>query len=196
VQREVEVSAAMPDRARRADAQRNIDALVEAARIVFSVSGVDAPVREITTKAGVGLATFYRHFPERSDLVTAVFRHEVDACVATAAGLADQYEPVEALTRWLQQVTRFIADKYGLKPAMHSGEPPYRELPAYFLDRLTPVLKQFLDTAADARLIRSDVSPEDLMRVLSGIVAPDDRAYTNRMIDLVVDGLRYGRTAA
>jgi AcrR family transcriptional regulator len=188
-------AAKAPNR-RQQDVQRNLDALLAAATEVFATDGVDAPVRRIIAVAGVGAGTYYRHFPHRSDLITAVFRHEVDACVATAAGLADQYEPVEALTRWLQQVTRFIADKYGLKPAMHSGEPPYRELPAYFLDRLTPVLKQFLDTAADARLIRSDVSPEDLMRVLSGIVAPDDRAYTNRMIDLVVDGLRYGRTAA
>ena len=80
------MSAATPERARRvrADAQRNIDALLDAAREVFGTSGVDAPVREIVAKAGVGLATFYRHFPERSDLVGAVFRHEVDACADTA----------------------------------------------------------------------------------------------------------------
>jgi AcrR family transcriptional regulator len=178
---------------RQQEVQRNLDALIAAATEIFATDGVDAPVRRIIAAAGVGAGTYYRHFPHRSDLITAVFRHEVDACVATAADLADQHEPVEALTHWLQQVTRFIADKYGLKPAMHSGEPPYRELPAYFLDRLTPVLKQFLDTAADAGLIRSDISPQDLMRVLSGIAAPDDRAFTNRMIDLVVDGLRYGR---
>jgi len=180
---------------RQQEVQRNLDALIAAATEIFATDGVDAPVRRIIAAAGVGAGTYYRHFPHRSDLITAVFRHEVDACVAAAADLADQHEPVEALTHWLQQVTRFIADKYGLKPAMHSGEPPYRELPAYFLDRLTPVLEQFLDTAADAGLIRADISPQDLMRVLSGIAAPDDRAFTNRMIDLVVDGLRYGRTA-
>ena len=180
---------------RQQEVQRNLDALIAAATEIFATDGVDAPVRRIIAAAGVGAGTYYRHFPHRSDLITAVFRHEVDACVAAAADLADQHEPVEALTHWLRQVTRFIADKYGLKPAMHSGEPPYRELPAYFLDRLTPVLEQFLDTAADAGLIRADISPQDLMRVLSGIAAPDDRAFTNRMIDLVVDGLRYGRTA-
>src|SRR4051794_10465985 len=73
----VSASTSEPVRRVRADAQRNIDALIAAAREVFATSGVDAPVREITTKAGVGLATFYRHFPERSDLATAVFRTDV-----------------------------------------------------------------------------------------------------------------------
>src|SRR5688572_6228597 len=64
----------------RADAQRNIDALLEAALAVFATSGVDAPVREIAEKAGVGVGTVYRHFPQRSDLIAAVFRHEIDSC--------------------------------------------------------------------------------------------------------------------
>jgi AcrR family transcriptional regulator len=184
-----------PPTRRQQDVQRNIDALLAAAAEVFASDGVDAPVRRIIAVAGVGAGTFYRHFPQRADLVTAVFRHEVDACVETAAALADRYEPVEALTRWLQQVARFVADKYGLKPAMHSGEPAYRSLPAYFLDRFTPALAQFLDAAASAGEIRTDISPDDLMRALSGIAAPDDHAYTNRMITLLVDGLRHGRSA-
>jgi AcrR family transcriptional regulator len=178
---------------RQQDVQRNLDALLAAATEVFATEGVDAPVRRIIAAAGVGAGTFYRNFPNRSDLITAVFRHEVDACVESAAALAERYEPVEALTRWLQQVTGFIADKYGLKPAMHSGDPAYRALPAYFLDRFTPVLAKFLDTAAAAGQIRTDISPSDLMRFLSGIAAPDDHAYTNRMIDLLIDGLRHGQ---
>ena len=62
-----------PPRARRADAQRNLDGLLQAAKEVFAVSGVDAPVREIAERAGVGLGTFYRHFPRRADLVAGVF---------------------------------------------------------------------------------------------------------------------------
>jgi AcrR family transcriptional regulator len=180
-----------PPGRRQQEAQRNLDALLAAATEVFAIEGMDAPVRRIIAAAGVGAGTFYRNFPNRSDLITAVFRHEVDACVESAAALAEAYEPVEALTRWLQQVTRFIADKYGLKPAMHSGEPAYRGLPAYFLDRFTPVLAHFLDTAAAAGQIRTDISPNDLMRVMSGIATPEDQPYTNRMIDLLVDGLRH-----
>lgn len=72
----------------RADAQRNLDALLEAAKAVFGTSGVDAPVRDIAARAGVGIATVYRHFPQRSDLIAAVFRREVDACAAAAAPLS------------------------------------------------------------------------------------------------------------
>ena len=67
----------------RADAQRNMDALLKAALAVFATSGVDAPVREIAEKAGVGVGTVYRHFPERSDLIAAVMRREIDACAWT-----------------------------------------------------------------------------------------------------------------
>lgn len=74
----------------RADAQRNLDALLETAKAVFGESGVDAPVREIATRAGVGIATVYRHFPQRSDLVAAVFRREVDACASAAPAMASK----------------------------------------------------------------------------------------------------------
>ena len=72
----------------RADAQRNIDALLGAALAVFATSGVEAPVREIANKAGVGVGTLYRHFPQRSDLIVAVFRHEVDACADAAEAIS------------------------------------------------------------------------------------------------------------
>lgn len=181
-----------PPSRRQQDVQRNIDALLAAAAEVFASDGVDAPVRRIIALAGVGAGTLYRHFPQRSDLVSAVFRHEVDACAEAAVSLADQHEPVEALTLWLERVARFVADKRGLKPAMHSGEPTFRSLPAYFLERFTPALTQLLDTAADAGKIRTDVGADDLLRAVSGIVAAGDDAYTGRMITLLVDGLRRG----
>ena len=68
-----------PPRRRRADAQRNVDALLEAAKSVFATSGVDAPAKEITDLAGVGVGTLYRHFPQRADLVAAVLQREIDA---------------------------------------------------------------------------------------------------------------------
>src|SRR5579871_4022622 len=98
----------------RADAQRNIDALLQAALAVFATSGVDAPVREIAEKAGVGVGTVYRHFPQRSDLIVAVFRHQVDACADAAPVLAAEHEPGEALARWMQRYVDFIAAKRGL----------------------------------------------------------------------------------
>lgn len=128
------------DRRVRADAQRNIDALLQSAMAVFATSGVDAPVREIAEKAGVGIGTVYRHFPQRSDLVAAVFRHEIDACADAAPILAALHEPSEALARWMQRYAAFIATKRGLATALHSGNPAFDTLPAYFEKRLRPTL--------------------------------------------------------
>ncbi|MCF6526495.1 TetR/AcrR family transcriptional regulator [Streptomyces sp. JJ36] len=178
----------------RADAQRSIDTLLTAAAEVFSASGVDAPVREITARAGVGAGTLYRHFPQRSDLIAAVFRHEVDACADAAPALAEQHDPVEALSRWLRRFAGFIATKRGLSAALHSGDPAYDSLPCYFQQRFVPVLGTLLGTAADAGRIRSDVDPDDLLRAVANLTlpAPDDDGHTHRMIALLVDGLRYG----
>lgn len=181
-----------PARRVRPDVRRSLDALLTAAAEVFASDGVDAPVRRITARAGVGAGTLYRHFPQRSDLITAVFRHEVDACAEAAPALAEQYEPVEALARWLRRFTRFVATKRGLKAALHSGDPAYESLPAYFEQRFVPVLTGLLDTAAASGDIRADVVPYDLLRAMSDLVAPDDEGYTQRMTTLLVDGLRYG----
>jgi AcrR family transcriptional regulator len=188
------VGAATPGPRRiRADAQRNIDALIEAAREVFATSGVDAPVREITAKAGVGLATFYRHFPERSDLVTAVFRHEVDACADTAATLAAEHEPLDALVRWLRRFTEFVGAKRGLAAALHSGNPAFEPLPAYFQRRFEPALESLLATAAAAGEIRDDVKPLELLHAVSRLCSPagEDHSGDERMVGLLVDGLRF-----
>ena len=125
----------------RADAQRNIDALLQAAKTVFATSGVDAPVREIAEQAGVGVGTVYRHFPQRADLIAAVFRREIDACADAAPVLAAEYAPGEALARWMQRYAAFVATKRGLATALHSGDPAFDALPAYFEQRLRPALE-------------------------------------------------------
>jgi len=91
----------------RADARRNVDALLQATKAVFASSGVDAPVREIAEKAGVGIGTVYRHFPERSDFVAAVSRREIDACADAAQTLAVEHEPFEALAKWDAAIRSF-----------------------------------------------------------------------------------------
>jgi AcrR family transcriptional regulator len=183
----------------RADAQRNLDALLEAAKAVFSASGVDAPVREIAAGAGVGVATVYRHFPQRADLVAAVFRREVDACAAAAPALARQHEPGEALARWLRRYTRFIATKRGLAAALHSGDPAFDALPAYFRQHLEPALQSLLDAAVTAGEIRDDVEPYELLRAvgsLSVATGEDGPLHSRRMVDVLIDGLRYGAPGA
>lgn len=179
----------------RADAQRNTDALLEAALAVFAASGVDAPVREIALKAGVGVGTVYRHFPQRSDLIAAVFQREVDACADAAPTLAAAHAPGEALAQWMQRYAAFIATKRGLAAALHSGNPAFHALPAYFDKRLRPALRALLDAAAAAGEVRGDVEPDDLLRAVGNLsAAADDEgpAHARRMVALLVDGLRYG----
>ncbi|HEY3955746.1 MAG TPA: TetR/AcrR family transcriptional regulator [Streptosporangiaceae bacterium] len=191
-------TAQHPGKPLRADAQRSIDALLAAAAEVFATAGVDAPVRQITARAGVGAGTLYRHFPQRSDLIAAVFRHEVDACAEAAAALAAQYEPAEALTRWLLRFTGFIATKHGLAAALHSGNPAYESLPGYFNRRFRPVLGSLLDAAVKAGQIRPGVDPADLLRAIGNLTMPaqQDGGHTQRMIGLLVDGLRFGARPA
>ena len=181
--------------AKRADAQRNTDALLKAALAVFAKSGVDAPVRDIAEKAGVGVGTVYRHFPQRSDLIVAVFRQEVDACADAAATLASKYPPTEALSRWMLRFTEFVAAKRGLATALHSGDPAYEPLPAYYDARLRPAMETLLNRAVAAGQIRAGIAPGDLLSAAVSLcrpaydVAPD---HTKRMLALLIDGLRYG----
>jgi AcrR family transcriptional regulator len=181
-----------PERPQRADARRNLDALLTAARDVFGESGVDAPVRGIAARAGVGVGTVYRHFPQRSDLIVAVFRREVDACAAEAPRLAAEYGAEEALIRWIHRFTGFVAAKQGLSPALHSGDPIYLPLRDYFEDRFAPVLSELLSRAAEEGSIRADVAPVELLNAVSRLCDSPaaDSAASMRMVDLLLDGLR------
>lgn len=177
----------------RADAQRNMAALLQAALEVFATSGVDAPVREIAVKAGVGIGTVYRHFPQRADLVAAVFRHEVDACAAAAPALAVGHDPGEALARWMRRYAAFIATKRGLATALHSGDPTFDALPAYFQAKLVPALRGLLDAAATAGAVRGDVDPGELLGAVARLCMGEEKpGYAERMVGLLIDGLRYG----
>jgi AcrR family transcriptional regulator len=179
----------------RADARRNTDALLEAAVAVFATSGVDAPVREIAEQAGVGIGTVYRRFPLRSDLIAAVFRREIDACADAAPLLAGEYAPFEALARWMQRYAAFIATKRGLAKALHSGDPAFDALPAYFDKRLQPALRTLLASAGAANEVRTDVDADDLLRAVASLCMSahnDGPSHAGRMVALLVDGLRFG----
>ena len=183
----------------RADAQRNIDTLLETAKTVFATSGVDAPMREIAEQAGVGVGTIYRHFPQRADLVAAVFRREVDACANAAPLLAKKYQPGEALDRWMQRYVDFIVAKRGLAAALYSGAAAFQSLPAYFDQRLEPALQTLLDAAIACGEIRSDARGHDLLRAVASLCMPSsngDPAAARRLVKLLVDGLRYRAEAS
>jgi AcrR family transcriptional regulator len=191
------VGAPVPRR-RRADAQRNLDALLQAAVSVFATSGVDAPAKQIADLAGVGVGTLYRHFPQRSDLVKAVFQREVDACADAAPALAATHAPAMALETWLHRFTDFLATKRGLASALHSGDPAFDALPDYFMQRLGPALGSLLESAVAVGEIRVDVSAQDLLHAVSNLCMPlssEGVDYSRRMVTLLVDGLRHGAEA-
>lgn len=182
------------DRPVRADAQRSLDALLGAAKDVFATSGVDAPVREIADKAGVGLGTLYRHFPQRADLVAAVFRREIDACADAAPALAAEHPPFEALAAWMQHYTAFVAAKRGLAKTLHSGNPAYDGLKDHFDQRLRPAFRALLASAAAAGEISADVDADELLGAVASLCMSAYNAgpgRAERMVALLVDGLRY-----
>jgi AcrR family transcriptional regulator len=179
---------------KRADARRNEETLLEAAAAVFIASGVDAPVRDIAAKAGVGVGTIYRHFPTRADLIVAVYRHQVEACVeAGPALLANSDSPHTALARWIDLFVDFLVTKHGLAEALQSDEATFVTLHAYFIDRLMPVCAELLDAAARAGEIRPDIEALELMRGVGNLCIgadKDPRYDARRVVELLLAGLR------
>jgi len=179
----------------RADAQRNEDTILEVAKSLFAKHGVDVPVRKIATESGVGIGTVYRRFPKRSDLVAAVFRREVDACVRYAEIVQQSHPPVEALTLWFIRYTEFIATKRGLAAALHSKDPAFASLPAYFRSNFEPALKALFDAAVESNEIRTDIEPYDLLRAIGNLAMTNGDngvEHAHSMVKLMIDGLRFG----
>ncbi|WP_405541590.1 TetR/AcrR family transcriptional regulator [Streptomyces phaeochromogenes] len=179
---------------KRKDARRNKETLLDAAAAVFVMSGVEAPVRDIAAKAGVGLGTIYRHFPTRSDLVIAVYRHQVDACAEAGPALLESSPtPHAALAQWIDLFVDFLVTKHGLAAALQTDNAGFETLHAYFLDRLLPVCTQLLDAAAASGEIRSDLTAYQLMRGVGNLCIGadgDSRYDARRLVELLVAGLR------
>ncbi|MGY5009677.1 TetR/AcrR family transcriptional regulator [Streptomyces sp. 900105755] len=181
-------------RPRRADARRNETTLLEAAAAAFVASGVEAPVRDIAARAGVGTATIYRHFPTRADLIIAVYRHQVEACAeAGPALLADSPTPYEALRRWIDLFVDFLVTKHGLAAALRADQAGFDALHTYFLDSLVPVCTRLLDAATESGEVHTDLAAVELMRGVGNLCigAESDPGYdARRLVALLVTGLR------
>jgi AcrR family transcriptional regulator len=175
--------------------RRSQQALLDAAAEVFVESGVDAPVREIAAKAGVGVGTVYRHFPTRPELVVAVYRHQVEACAEAGPRLlAESATPEGALRTWVALFVDFLVTKHGLATALHGDAAGSDALHSYFVDRLVPVCGSLL-TAARADLGRSgDEAALDAYSLLKGvgnlcIGAASDSSYdADRLVQALISG--------
>jgi AcrR family transcriptional regulator len=182
-----------PARRRRADARRNVDALIDAARSVFATAGVDAPAKQITDLAGVGVGTLYRHFPQRSDLVKAVVESGIDAVADAGPTLSAEHPPADALVAWVRLFTELLGTKRGLASALHSGDPAFAGLPDYFHQRLGPALTALLDAAVADGSVRDDINAEDLLLAIPQLCQPvpgRGPEHNQRIIGVLLDGLR------
>src|SRR6202049_5047566 len=147
----------------RADAVRNRERVLKAAKAVFSAGGPDASLEAVAKRAGVGIGTLYRHFPTREALCEAVYRREVEQLGELAEQLKSEASPVEALRRWLRSNVEFVATKKGMMAALALAVNSTSDLSAYSFDRLTKAVGALLDRAVAAGEIRADVSPQDLL---------------------------------
>jgi AcrR family transcriptional regulator len=177
----------------RADAVRNRERVLEAAKAVFSAGGPDASLEAVARRAGVGIGTLYRHFPTREALFEAVYRREVQQLSELPEQLKE-ISPVDALRRWLKSSVEFVATKKGMLAALALTVHGSSELYAHTFERLTTAIGTLLDRAVAAGEIRADISPEDLLRALVGMCYMHDQpGWQNsvlRLVDVFVDGLR------
>jgi len=178
----------------RVDAVRNRERVLEAAEAVFSTGGPDASLEAVARRAGVGIGTLYRHFPTREALFEAVYRREVQQLADLAEQLKQEADPVEALRHWMRSNVRFVATKKGMSAALALAAYKNPELYSYSFDRLTQAVRRLLDRAIATGEIRTDISPEDLLRALVGMCYMHDQpgwqTSVLRLLDVFIDGLR------
>jgi AcrR family transcriptional regulator len=178
----------------RADAIRNRERLLEAAKAVFSAGGPEASLEAVARAADVGIGTLYRHFPTREALFEAVYRREVQQLAELAEQLKQEEEPIEALRHWMRSNVKFVATKKGMSAALALAAYKNPELFSYSFDRLKEAVRGLLDRAISARAIRDDIGPEDLLRALVGMCymydQPGWQKSVLRLVDVFVDGLR------
>jgi AcrR family transcriptional regulator len=178
----------------RADAVRNRERVLEAAKAVFSAGGADASLEAVARAAGVGIGTLYRHFPTREALFEAVYRREVQQLADLAEQLKQEAPPIEALRQWMRSNVQFVATKKGMIAALALAAYKNSELYSFSFDQLTRAVGGLLDRAVAAGEIRDDISPEDLIRALVGMCYMHDQpgwqTSVLRLVDVFIDGLR------
>jgi len=178
----------------RADAQRNRERLMAAAKAAFADAGADVSLEEIARRAGVGIGTFYRHFPTRDAIVEAVYRREVQQLASSAERLLGQVAPGEALRRWMRLFVDYIATKKVIASALGALVGGAADLYAASGAQISGALSLLVERAAAAGDIRADADAADLQRALIGFTygaaSPGWQASALRLIDLLMDGLR------
>jgi AcrR family transcriptional regulator len=182
---------ALPTRPKRADARRNYVKVLTVAREAFAEGGESTSLEEIARRAGVGIGTLYRHFPNRQALLEALYVDEVEEVCRSAAQL-DDADPWEALNSWFERFVAYVATKRALAHELLNyldhDAPLFQVCRASLFDAGEPLLKR----AQEAGVVRPDVSIAEVIQMVIGIAKiPADPEHTKQILRIALDGLRY-----
>jgi AcrR family transcriptional regulator len=183
-----------PTRRPRADGERNRTRLIASAKRACAERGAAVSLEHIAREADVSIATLYRHFPTRDELISAVYQQEVDMLIEAADQLMAKREPATALREWLMLFVDFLDAKCGMAESMNTliggPEPLYSGTPP----RLDIPIKALVAGGVATGVFRADIEPHDLLRALAGVahVRPSEnwRRSAVRMVDLLMQGMQ------
>ncbi|MGH9046845.1 MAG: TetR/AcrR family transcriptional regulator [Acidimicrobiales bacterium] len=189
--------AEVASRRMRADARRNYDKLVSAAREVFASEGGSASMEAVAKAAGVGVGTLYRHFPRRIDLVQAVYEGDVDGLVQTAQRVVTDLEPWPAVVAFLEACVRLARAKRTFLIELREAFDKDPDMKSRMRDRIDEATVLVIGRAQAAGAVRTDVEPADMMQLLSPMCTSPTLTdvQTVRLLPMILDGLRAGRDA-
>ena len=179
----------------RADAARNRDALLKAAKSVFAAKGAAASLEEVAREAGVGIGTLYRRFPTRDVLVEAVYGNEVEQLVGAASQLMATKAPVAALREWLLMFVDYIVTKHNMAEVLKAivGSSTYAATGA----RVKDTIAKLAERAVASGEVSLEIEPLDLLRAVSGVAnlsaGPQSRQAARRTVDILIAGIRKPR---
>ena len=176
----------------RADARRNYERLVTAARAVFVREGGGASMEAIAREAGVGVGTLYRHFPRRIDVVEAVYRTDVDNLVQTAERVSDELEPWPAVVAFLEAFVRYAQGKRTFLNELREAFDKSPDLRMNMVERVQEAMQLVVGRAQRAGVVRADVSGVDLMQLVGPMCtnATLSEEQSMRLLAMILDGLR------
>ncbi|HEX5119977.1 MAG TPA: helix-turn-helix domain-containing protein [Pseudonocardiaceae bacterium] len=181
------------DGPRRADAQRNRERILQAARELLREPG-ELKLNAVAKACGIGQGTLYRHFPTREDLLAEVYRGEVDELVAAAARLLATHQPLDALAAWFDQVAAYARVKRDVFAAVEAAT--WRDLAAHSLGPIGDAVELLLSAGHSVGSVRADAEARDVIVLISWLSRLDDAeldARGSRLLSILVDGLRAHR---
>ena len=189
-----EAGPADGERPKRADARRNQQLLVAAARAVFSAQGVGAPMESIAKEAGVGVGTLYRHFPNRLDLVEAVYESDVAELASTAQRVIAELEPGPAVDAFFDAFVRYAQTKQALLGELQQAFAKNPELRSRCRDLIESSFDVVIERAKQAGAVRNDISGSDVMALVAPVCTNSSISaeQSERLVGMILDGLRVG----